>query len=70
MKLTPEVKMKNTLKKLHEVYKKTFIDIVNRYEIKYEIIDTNNLTPKQVELKAIEIINKYKEKKYENTSMN
>ncbi|AKJ20602.1 deoxynucleoside kinase [Mycoplasmopsis synoviae] len=57
-------------KKLHEVYKKTFIDIVNRYEIKYEIIDTNNLTPKQVELKAIEIINKYKEKKYENTSMN
>ncbi|MEJ1834302.1 deoxynucleoside kinase [Mycoplasmopsis synoviae] len=57
-------------KKLHGVYKKTFIDIVNRYEIKYEIIDTNNLTPKQVELKAIEIINKYKEEKYENTSMN
>lgn len=62
--------MKNTLKNFTEFIKKTFIDIVNRYEIKYEIIDTNNLTPKQVELKAIEIINKYKEEKYENTSMN
>ncbi|QGZ97767.1 AAA family ATPase [Mycoplasma sp. NEAQ87857] len=46
--------------KLLKVYKKLFIDLANKYGIKYEIIDTNNLTEQEVFNIALEKIEQYK----------
>ncbi|MHA3786488.1 deoxynucleoside kinase [Mycoplasma sp. Z244C] len=46
-------------KELHKVYKETFIKIANNYNIKYAIIDTNNLTEDEVFAQAINLIKGY-----------
>ncbi|SJZ51423.1 deoxynucleoside kinase [Mycoplasmopsis verecunda] len=48
-------------KELYEVYKDAFIKIADAYNIKYAIIDTNNLTEEQVFTKAVKLIKEYKE---------
>ncbi|MBN0919468.1 deoxynucleoside kinase [[Mycoplasma] gypis] len=44
---------------LHESYLATFEELAKKYNLKYEVIDTNNLTEQEVLAKAKEIIEKY-----------
>ncbi|QIW62550.1 deoxynucleoside kinase [Mycoplasmopsis gallinacea] len=53
-------KNKDYFQVLYNTYKKTFIKIANKYNIKYEIIDTNTLNEEQVFEKALELLNTYK----------
>ncbi|VEU70359.1 deoxynucleoside kinase [Mycoplasmopsis glycophila] len=48
---------------LLRIYKDTFEKVANRYQIKFEIIDTNDLTEQQVFEKAVELIEKHKKEK-------
>ncbi|WP_036452937.1 deoxynucleoside kinase [Mycoplasma buteonis] len=44
---------------LLSIYKSTFIEVVKKLNIKYEIIDTNNKTEDEVFYQAVSIIKKY-----------
>ncbi|QGZ97768.1 AAA family ATPase [Mycoplasma sp. NEAQ87857] len=54
---------KKYFKKLLSVYKDVFIKIANKYQFKYEVIDTNNLTEQEVFKIALEKIEQYKASK-------
>lgn len=47
---------------LHENYFKIFKEIAQKFGLKYVVIDTNNLTEKEVFNKALDIIESEKEK--------
>ena len=46
-------------KELHSLYKKLFVELLNKYHIPYVIIDSNKMNDKEVLSKAIEIIDNY-----------
>ncbi|QIW62554.1 deoxynucleoside kinase [Mycoplasmopsis gallinacea] len=50
-------------KKLHSNYKDNFISLCNQYQVRYEIIDTNELNEEEVLKKAIALINAFELKK-------
>ncbi|UUD37279.1 Deoxyguanosine kinase [Mycoplasmopsis californica] len=63
----------NYFKRLHELYKDVFIEVVEKFQIPYYIIDVNNLTSKEVTEKAIAIIDNHdfstsKRMKWKNTN--
>lgn len=51
-------------KKLHMFYKQYFLELCKKYQIKYQIIDTNNLDEGQVLTKAISLIETFKNTKW------
>ncbi|WGI36953.1 deoxynucleoside kinase [Mesomycoplasma lagogenitalium] len=55
-------KNKNYFETLYKNYKSIFIQLCKDYNLKYEIIDTNNLTEEQVQKEAEKIINYYASK--------
>lgn len=51
-------------KNLHMFYKQYFLELCKKYQIKYQIIDTNNLDEGQVLTKAISLIETFKNTKW------
>ncbi|QCZ36803.1 deoxynucleoside kinase [Mycoplasma nasistruthionis] len=50
-------------KELYDVYKDTYIKVVEKYKINYAILDTNDLTEDQVLEEAVKLIEAYKASK-------
>ncbi|MFA7699759.1 deoxynucleoside kinase [Mycoplasmopsis synoviae] len=51
-------------KNLHMFYKQYFLELCKKYQIKYQIIDTNNLDEGQVLTKAVSLIETFKNTKW------